>query len=174
MIELVLLAVMNRLASWGLAPIIVTRTVPADAAVLRELLSDPTNQRRLLPAACVRAELCIKLSPAGRLITTEIRIGRRTVAWLTWILGSAGGTTEIDLAFQPEQRGLRTRLALVFGGRRWLARRLEAALATLATTAAHVIEHAVAPFPPAAHPIADEAPSRELPIAAGHPVIEHR
>lgn len=144
MIELVFLAVMSRLASWGLAPIVVTRRVAADDEVLRELLSDPASQQRLLRAAGARADLRVKPSRSGCLITTELRIGGRTVAWLTWILTGAPGTTEVDLALQPESRGLATRLALVLGGRRWIAHRLHAALTTLAQTAAHVVEHAVA------------------------------
>lgn len=173
MIELVLLAMMNRLANWGLTPIVVTRTVAADAAALRELLSDPANQQRLLPGACARAELAIKPSPSRRVITTELLIGRRTVAWLTWLLTSAGGTTEIDLVFQPEQRGAATRLALVLGGRRWLARRLEAALATLATTAAHVVEHAVAASASDAAGDGRRGRRSEPLIAGGH-AVEHR
>jgi hypothetical protein len=47
MIELALLVVLNRLANWGLGPIIVTRTVAADGDVLHGVLSDPGNQWRL-------------------------------------------------------------------------------------------------------------------------------
>ena len=173
MIELVLLVVMNRLANWGLAPIIVTRTVAADGAVLRELLSVPANQRRLLGTRR-GADLNVKPSRSARVITTELRIGRRTVAWLTWILTGARGTTEVDLALQPESRGLATRLALVLGGRRWLARRLDAALATLARTTAHDVEHTVARSTSQGPPPAERTPHDEPLRAGGHAVVEHR
>jgi hypothetical protein len=39
----------------------------------------------------------------------------------------------VDLAAQFESRGLAVRLALLLGGRRWLARRLDAMLRQVAT-----------------------------------------
>ena len=173
MIELVFLAVMNRLATWGREPIIATRAVAADDPVLRELLSDPANQRRLL-ATGRGARLNVKPSRSGRLITTELVLGRRTGAWLTWILTGARGTTEVDLALQPESRGLATRLALVLGGRRWIAHRLDAALATLAQTTAHVVEHAVAEPTPPGPPPTVRTPRRKALAARGRAVIARR
>jgi hypothetical protein len=180
MIELAFVILLNRLVNWGLAPIIVTRTIAADADALHGLLANPANQWRLatafadiaglepagercdarlrLPLGVRRhASMHVKPSRRHRLLTTELRLSHRTVAWITWILTSDPGTTEVDLAIQPESRSLVTRLALLLGGRRWITRRLELALATLATTAARVAEDVVAtpagiavPTPPAA------------------------
>jgi hypothetical protein len=83
--------------------------------------------------------------PRGRLLTAEIRLGRRTVAWTTWILTPGRGTTEVDLAIQLESRRVVTRLVMLLGGRRGIARRLEMALATLATAWARVAENVAAP-----------------------------
>ena len=164
MIELVFLAVMNRLMSWGLAPIIATRRVAADLPALHRLLSDAASQCRLASgfvdgaalrhadAGCDarvhlalgargRASVLVRPSATGRVITSELRIGRRGVAWLTWILSPDRGTTEVDLALQLESRSLGARLFLLLGGRRRIARRLDAALAALATASAHVAEH---------------------------------
>ena len=138
--------------------------------MLHGLLSDPATQQRMLPAGRPRASLTIKPSRSRRVITTELRIGNRTLAWLTWILTPARGTTWVDLALQPEQRGLVTRLALVLGGRCRIARTLERALATLATTAAHLVEHAVEP-PAVTGPATTGALVRDAPpLADAHAV----
>lgn len=173
MIELVLLTAMNRLANWGLAPILVTRTVADDVDALCVLLSDPRSQHRLLRTRG-RARLTVKRSRSGSLITTEVRSAGRTVAWLTWILTGARGTTDVTVALQPDSRRLVTRLALVLGGRRWIARRLEATLATLALTAAHVVEHAVDGHGSRARSAVDAAPPPESPIATVEATAEHR
>lgn len=167
MIDLFLIAVFNRLMNWGFAPIIATRAVAADADTLRAFLADPADQWRLatsftdvvalqpsgercdarlrLPfGARLRASMRVKVSQSVRVVTTELMFGRRTVAWATWIVSPDRGTTEVDLAVQFESRGLRTRLFLLLGGRRWIARRLEMALATLAKTSARVAENVVA------------------------------
>jgi hypothetical protein len=106
----------------------------------------------------------VKPSHRARLLTADVRVGRTTVAWVTWILTPGGGTTEVDLAIQPESRSLVTRLVLLLGGRRWIARRLDTALATLATTSARVAEDVpAAPAPdvvpaPDGHATNDRAP----------------
>ena len=164
MIELVFLTLMNRLTNWGLGPIIATRRVAANAAVLHRLLADPANQLRLandyvdagaLRAAgerCeaplrrghragARASLRVRPSSSGRVLTSELQIGRRTAAWITWILSADRGTTEVDVAVSLESRGIPARLFLLLGGRRRIARRLDSALARLATASAHVAEH---------------------------------
>ncbi|HEV2773955.1 MAG TPA: hypothetical protein VGV90_00040 [Solirubrobacteraceae bacterium] len=151
MIELTFLALLNRLMNWGLAPLIATRIVPADAAALLRFLSDPAHQLRLIGdrrglAASVRP------SASGRVITVELLRGERTMLWLTWILSPGRGTTEVDLAVQFETRGLATRLVLTLGGRRWLARRAQRVLAELAqlcTRAAEELPPAPAPTLPA-------------------------
>ncbi len=121
MIELTLLALLNRLTNWGLAPVIATRTVAADAATLRGLLAGAGGEQRL----------------AGQRV------------WLTWMLTPGRGTTEVDLAAQFESRGLATRLLLVLGGRRRITARLDVALAALATTCARAAED-LAEQPPCA------------------------
>jgi hypothetical protein len=182
MIELAFVILLNRLANWGLSPIIVTRTVAADGDVLHGFLADPANQWRLaasvadvvalqpagdrcdarlrLPSGLrVHASVQVKPGRRGRLLTVEVRVGHTTVAWATWILTPGRGTTEIDLAIQPESRTLVTRLVLLLGGRRWIARRLDTALATLATTSVRVAEDflAVSPTTDVA-PVPDASP----------------
>ncbi len=171
MIELASLTMWNRLINWGLAPIIATRTVAADGDTLRTFLSIATNQWRLASSSDAVArhparEGCdgqlrlplggrvpvgmhVRASRTGRVLTTELQLWRRTVACATWLLSPDRGTTEVDLALQLNSRNLATRLVMVLGGRRWIARRLDAALATLATTSARVAEDVVAT--PAAH-----------------------
>ena len=167
MLEIAFLAIVNSLVNWGLRPIIVTRAVAADGDMLRGLLTDPAGQWRLaagfdrvgdlrpagdrcearlrLPLG-VRAHASVRVKPSrsGRVLTTEVKLGRRTIAWATWVLTPGRGTTEVDAALQLESRSLAARLVLLLGGRRWIARRLDLALATLAT-AAHVAEDLVAP-----------------------------
>jgi hypothetical protein len=195
MIELAFVILLNRLVNWGLAPIIATRTVPADGDVLHAFLLDPANQWRLaasfadvvrlqpagdrcdarlrLPlGARWHASVHVKPSRRARLVTAEVRLGPRTVAWATWILTAGRGTTEVDLAIQPESRSLVTRLVLLLGGRRWIARRLEMALAMLATTCARVAEDVVAR--PAADGVTSPAAGeQDSPVASCHAPI-HR
>jgi hypothetical protein len=137
MVELALLALLNRLMSWGCAPIIVTRAIAADAAALRALVSDPNGQWRLVAGVSplLRAHAGVVASASARVVPVRVRLGRRDVLWITWILTPSRGTTEVDLAAQLESRGLLARLALVLGGRRWLRHRLDATLDTLAVLA---------------------------------------
>lgn len=189
MIELAFLALWNRLVSWGLGPIIATRTVAADGRVLRSFLSDAANQWRLasglaeigaLHPANERCDARLRL-PLGlrlhaslsvaprtpRVLVTEVRLAGRGIAWATWILAPGRGTSEIDLALQLESRSLATRLFALLGGRRWIARRLDTVLATLATTAARALEHAVT------SPATDVVPTARrrgirAPVEVGH------
>ncbi|MEA2195247.1 MAG: hypothetical protein QOG42_1681 [Solirubrobacteraceae bacterium] len=144
MIELALLALLHRLMSWGLAPLIATRTVAADAAALHRFLSDPANQLRLAARAPRHAAVRVRPSASGRVLSVEILRGARTVLWATWILTAGRGSTEVDVAVQFETRGPATRLALALGGRRWLARRLDDALARLAQICARAAEDVAA------------------------------
>jgi hypothetical protein len=196
MIELAFLVILDRLVNWGLGPIIVTGTVAADDDALRGVLADPANQwrlaasfadvialepagdrcdvqLRLLLGKRVHASVHVKPSRRGRLLTAEVRIGTRTIAWVTWILTAGRGTTEVDLAVKLESRSLATRLVMLLGGRRWIARRLETALATLATTSARVAEDVVAPpmagFVPTPPPGAEQDSPVEACHAPTHP-----
>ena len=154
MIELVFLALLNRLMNWGLTPLIATRTVAADAGALHHFLSDPDNQLRLLRRVPRDLDVHVKPRAKGKVVSVEILRGRRTALWATWMLSAGRGTTEVDLAVQFESRGLGTRLALVLGGRRWLARRVDDALARLGQACARAAED----IPPAAPPAPLSAP----------------
>jgi hypothetical protein len=194
MIELVFIILLHRVKNWGLGPSIATRTVAADGDALHALLCDPANHWRLassfarvidpqpgsdrcdarlrLPLGMrVPASVQVRPSRRGRLLTCEIRFGRRTVAWATWILSPDRGTTEVDLAIQLESRSLVTRLVLVLGGRRWIARRLDTALATLALTSVRVAEDIVTtsasevvPTPSPCHTTTSPPPAAPAPI----------
>lgn len=157
MIELVFLALLNRLMNWGLAPVIATRTVAADAGTLQHFLSDPANQLRLFRRTPRNIEVRVQPRAKGRVLSVEILRGRRTALWATWILSAKRGTTEVDLAVQFETRGLATRLALLLGGRRWLVRRLDDALARLGQACARAAEDIV----PAPAPAAVSAPATD-------------
>ena len=157
MIELVFLALLNRLMNWGLAPLIATRTVAADAGTLHHFLSEPANQLRLLRRVPRGLELDVQPRAKGRVVSVEILRRRRTALWATWILSAGRGTTEVDLAVQFETRGLATRLALVLGGRRWLTRRVDDALARLGQVCARAAEDVV----PAPAPAAVSAPAAD-------------
>ena len=154
MIELVFLALLNRLMNWGLTPLIATRTVAADAGTLQHFLSEPANQLRLLRKVPRDLEVCVKPRAKGRVVSVEILRGRRTALSATWILSAGRGTTEVDLAVQFESRSLATRLALVLGGRRWLARRVDDALARLGQVCARAAEE-IEPAPASAPATAD-------------------
>ena len=155
MIELTYLALLTRLMNWGLAPLIATRTVAADAGTLQHFLSEPANQLRLLRKVPPGVGVHVQPRASGRVLCVEILRGRRTALWATWILSAGPGTTEVDLAVQFETRGLATRLALVLGGRRWLARQVDDVLARLGHLCARAAEEIV----PAPAPAAVSAPA---------------
>ncbi|HEV7806275.1 MAG TPA: hypothetical protein VGO80_10670 [Solirubrobacteraceae bacterium] len=140
MIELALLAVFSRLMTWGLGPVIAERTVAADGDVLRDVLADPANQRRLIGAV---GDIRVTAT-TPRVVRTELRVAGRTIAWLTWILSAARGTTSVTLALQLESRGVASRLVVLLGGR-WMRRRLDMTLASLATTSARAAEAVLVP-----------------------------
>jgi hypothetical protein len=140
MVELALLALLNRLMDWGLAPLIATRTVAADADALHRFLSDPANELRLLGRRPRDAAAHVRPSASRRVVSVELLRGGRPALLTTWILTAGRGTTEVDLAVQFQTRGIATRLALALGGRRWLAREVEAALGRLARTCARAAE----------------------------------
>jgi hypothetical protein len=189
MIELAFIILLNRLVNWGLGPIIVTRTIAADGDALHAVLCDPVNHWRLattfapvdnlrpgsdccdarlrLPFGLrVGASVQVKPSHRGRLVTCEIRFGHRTAAWATWILSPDRGTTEVDLAIQPESRSIVTRFVLLLGGRRWIARRLGTALETLAITSVLVAEDVVATPGPEVVPTPDPRHTTTSPLPA--------
>jgi hypothetical protein len=137
MVELTVLALLNRLMNWGCAPVIVTRIVAADAPTLRAIVADPAGQWRLIAgvSSLLRPQAHVATTSSERVVPVRVQLGHRDVLWITWILSPGRGTTEVDLAAQIESRGVFARLALALGGRRWLAYRLEATLGTLARLA---------------------------------------
>ncbi|HEV7882533.1 MAG TPA: hypothetical protein VGO81_03130 [Solirubrobacteraceae bacterium] len=122
MIQLSALAFLLRLMNLGYEPVIATRVVAADHRTLRRFLSDPANYD---------GEACVRPSSSARVVAVRVRFGPRQIVRYTWILSPDRGATEVDLAAQVESCAIVVRLALLFGGRRWLHRRLEAILATL-------------------------------------------
>lgn len=172
MIELALLALFHRLMNWGLSPLIATRTVAADAATVHRFLSDPGHQLLLAGGRPHHGAARVRPSSSGRVVSVELMRGRRTVLWVTWILTAGRGTTEVDLAVQFETRGLATRLALVLGGRRWLARRADAALGRLAQTCARAAEEV--PAAPVAPDCAGRARKTRSALGANRPGIRPR
>ena len=163
MIELALLAMFSRGMTWGLGPVIAERTVAADIGALRDLLSDPATQKELIAGATGLHPGVRVTVVTPRVLKSELRLRGTTVAWVTWILTGARGTTNVDLALQLESRGIAARLVGLLGGR-WIARRLEAALATLATASARTAEAMlVLPGEAAARP-----PARRRKKTPGH------
>jgi hypothetical protein len=137
MIELTVLTLMNRLMNWGRAPVIASRSIVADAATLLALVADPAAQWRIVDGVSplLRAHAHVEPSHSSRLVTVLVRLGRRDVLWVTWMLTPNRGTTEVDLAAQVESRSILARLVLLAGGRHWLRRRLEHTLSSLAALA---------------------------------------
>ncbi len=162
MVELTLYILFHRLMNWGLAPVIATRTVAADAVAVSDLLSDPANQRCLIGRTPRDVELHVQSRASGHVLSVEVGRRGRPALGVTWILSAGRGSTEVDLAVQFETRGLATRLVLVLGGRRWLTRRLDETLARLARRCADVAEN-VAPAPASAAVCAGRV--RQPPIA---------
>jgi hypothetical protein len=142
MVELTVLALLNRLMNWGRAPVIATRIVAADASTLRAIVADPASQWRLFEgvSSLLRPQARVAPTCTERVVPVRVQLGRRDVLWITWILSPGRGTTEVDLAAQIESRGVFARLLLALGGRRWLAHRLEATLGTLAALAIYAAE----------------------------------
>lgn len=137
MVELTVLALLHRLENWGCAPVIASRVIAADAPTLLALVSDPRGQWRLVAGVppLLRPHASVGTSRTRRLVPVRVQLRGRDVVWVTWFLSPSRGTTEVDLFAQFEARGLLMRVALVLGGRRWLRRRLEATLGTLARLA---------------------------------------
>jgi hypothetical protein len=137
MIDLALVILFDRLLNWGLQPVIAGRVIAADAPTLRALVADPAAQWRLIDRVSARLRPQVNVEPgrSPRVVRVRVRLGRRDVLWITWLLPAGLGTTEVTLAAQFESRGMVTRLTLLLGGRAWLRRRLEATLDDLASLA---------------------------------------
>jgi hypothetical protein len=142
MVELMCLALWNSLIGWGRSPVSATRTVAADAATLKAVVSDPASQWRLVDgiSPLLRPRAHVTPGHHPRFVHACVRSGRREVLWITWILTPGEGTTEVDLIAQLESRSVLARMAMVLGGRRWLRTRLTRTLGVLGTLAHRVAE----------------------------------
>lgn len=142
MVEITYLALLNRLRNWGRTPVIVTGAIAADISTLLGLVRDPAGQSRLVAgiSPLLRPHAEVEASRSKRLVSVRLTLRGRDALWITWILTPRRGTTEVDLAAQLETYSLLARLALVFGGRRWLRRHLEQTLGTLSTLAHRAAE----------------------------------
>jgi hypothetical protein len=142
------------LGAWPLPPIEATRAVPMAAERLFALLSDIRNHWPLIRGLVepvradgphhsevrvrgplglrrtARAGLLVGLDPHFLIGSAEI--GRYTVMRVCWALVPGRGTTEVELSALATSAGTLARLLLALGGRRWLARRLDAVLGELA------------------------------------------
>lgn len=136
MFELTLLALLNSLKNWGTAPVIATRTVPADAPAVLAMLADPASQSRLVagvnPRLRPHVRACKTSNP--RFLHAQVQLRQRNMLWITWLLTPGRGTTEVDLAAQAESRGILARV-LLLAGRRQLRRHLEGTLSAIAAAA---------------------------------------
>lgn len=143
MLELTSLALMYRVANAGLGPIVATRIVAADPSSARAVVTSPATQQRIVARvpALARARAHVLAYGSPRLVHVGVRVRGRDALWLTWILTPRRGTTELDLAAQVHSRGLVARLALLLGGRRLIAGRLDAVLDSVAAHALHAAEH---------------------------------
>lgn len=142
MVELAPFALLGTLHEWGREPVVATRVAAADAATLRALVADPASQWRLVAGISPRLRVSARVSPSRhpRFVHAVVRVGRRDVLWITWILTPGRGTTEVDLVAQLESRSLLLRLVAALGGRRCVRHRLETALGTLAALALRAAE----------------------------------
>jgi hypothetical protein len=109
--------------------------VPAGLETLRAFLSDPAHYD---------GTASVRPSRSDRVVVVRVRFGPRRVVRYTWILSPRRGTTEVDLGVQIESRGIVYRAALLLGGRRWLAQRIEATLATVSRVTVELAEDVTA------------------------------
>lgn len=137
MVELAFLSLRNRLMTWGCAPAIASRAILADAATLLAIVSDPGGQWRIVDGVSPRLRPTATVQPSAseRVVRVRVQAAGHDVLWVTWLLSPRRGTTDVDLAAQTDSTSLFTRLVLLLGGRRWLRRRLEHTLNTLALIA---------------------------------------
>jgi len=142
MFELPALALINQLANAGLAPVIVSRVVAADASSVHALVSDQAGQRRIEAQVPARVRPRARAIPgaSSRVVGVSVRLAGHDVLRLTWIFSPGRGTTDVDLAAKLQSRGITARLMLLLGGRRWLRRRLDAVVADVAAHALRVAE----------------------------------
>jgi hypothetical protein len=142
MVELAFLVLLNRLTSWGRAPVIASGAILTDAATLLAIVSDPAGQWRIVEAISphLRPTASVQPSTSKRIVRVRVQVAGHDVLWISWILVPRRGTTDVDLTAQLHSRSLLARLVLLLGGRYWLRRRLERTLRTLALIAHRAAE----------------------------------
>jgi hypothetical protein len=156
MVELMILALANGLRDWGLTPVTATQMIAADAHSVRDTVSDPLCQWRLVAAVspALRARAFAEPSPHPRMVHARVQFASRDALWMTWMITPGRGTTEVDLVAQLESRSTLVRVWMLLGGRRRLRRHLETTLGVLAGLAHRAAEDldAVEPSPAPATP----------------------
>lgn len=137
-------------------PIEASRTLSAPSEVVLRFLSDLENHARLAPTsvsvltldqqddlstrALVRlrgplavhrtASTCLR-RPTASSITGRAKIGTATVASVAWSIRTLGAGSVVTLCATVDAAGPLDAVLLRFGGRRWLAKRFDAALENL-------------------------------------------
>ena len=131
------LALSNSLTNWGRSPVFASRAVAAGADAVSTAVADAACQSSLVAGISPRLRPSARreASPNPRFAHAAVRLGRRDVLWITWIVTPRDGATEVDLIAQLESRSALARIAMLLGGRRWLAGRLERTLDVLAALA---------------------------------------
>ena len=137
--------------------IVARRQIPASAEAVIRFLADLEHHVRLAPESVQLlrlsrtpgrpADALVRLTgPLGieRMASTELlqtrlansiagqaRIGKRTVASVTWCVEENGAGSVVTLSATVDAASPIDRMVLILGGRRWLARRFDAALERL-------------------------------------------
>lgn len=132
MLELTALAVINRMVNAGFASLSASRIVAADLSTVRALASDARTQREMLDGLPTRLRMQVFPTGSLRLVDMRLWLGEHDVLSLHWILMPRRGTVEVDLTAQLHVRGPAVCVVLMLGGRRWLMRRLDGVLRSLA------------------------------------------
>jgi Polyketide cyclase / dehydrase and lipid transport len=168
-------------------PIIASRELAAPAGAVASFLSDLSNHAQLAPDSVevialtrrpsgaehavvrLRGPLGIRRTASTELappvepntLTGWARIGRRTLASVSWVIRGDGESARVALQATVESAARFDALALRLGGRRWLAGHFAAALDRLAAELAPATDRA------AEHVPRDWATGSPVPLSAG-------
>jgi hypothetical protein len=107
---------------------------PARGGVVR--MRGPLGISRAARTRVVEAEAPTRLAGSAE-------VGQATVARVSWTLTAADPHTQVRLDATVERAGRLDRALLALGGRRWLARRFEGILETLARRVGERARHSV-------------------------------
>ncbi len=154
-------------------PITARRVLAAPAGAVASFLSDLSNHARLAPDSVevlsldrrrsgadhaivrlrgplgIRRTASTELAPPVEVntISGTARIGRRTLASVSWTIRDEGDGARVELHATVESAARFDALALRLGGRRWLAGHFAAALDRLAAELAPEPDHAAERVP---------------------------